>query len=110
MTEAEWLAECSESQQMLWPLQDTAKVTRTKAGRRKCRLFACGCARLFWQHLHDARLREAVEVAERHAEGLAPKGELASARKCIEGLHPRSFDSASPAERIAAWLATSVTE
>jgi hypothetical protein len=110
MTEAEWLVECSESQQMLWPLQDTAKVTRTKAGRRKCRLFACACARLLWEHLHDPRPREAVEVSEKYAEGLAPKEELASARKRIEGLNPGSFDGASPAERTAAWLATSTTE
>src|SRR4051794_34455207 len=110
MTESEWLAECGRAQQMLWPLQDTAKVTKTKAGRRKCRLFACGCARLFWEHLHDPRLRQAVEIAEKHAEGLVPTGELTSARKRIEGLHPRAFESASPAERTAAWLATSTTQ
>lgn len=110
MDEAEWLAERSRAQQMLWPLQDKAKVPRTKAGRRKCRLFACACTRLFWEHLHDHRLREAVEVAEQHAEGLTPKAELVLARKQIEGIHPGSFKSASPAERTAGWLATSTTE
>src|SRR5436190_21731979 len=110
MTESEWLAECSYSQQMLWPLRETAKVTRTKAGRRKFRLFACACARLFWEHLHDQRLQEAVEVSERHAEGLATKEELAVARKRIDGLWPRKYNAATPQERTAAWLATTTTE
>jgi hypothetical protein len=110
MTEEAWLAQCSDAQQMLWPLQDTAKVTKTKVGRRKCRLFACACARLFWGHLHDLRLQGAVEVSERHAEGLVPKAEFASARERIDGLHPGEFERACPAERTAAWLATSATE
>jgi hypothetical protein len=63
---------------MLWSFQGT-KVIRTKAGRRKLRLFACGCCRLIWDRLQDARLRQAVEVAERFAEGEASKAELGAA-------------------------------
>ena len=112
MNEAEWLAERHCSQGMLWPLQDTVKAARTKAGRRKCRLFACGCSRLLWEHLHDPRLRQAVEVAQRHADGLASKQELAQAREGIRGLLAGMYDSQStrPTQRTAAWLASSTTE
>jgi hypothetical protein len=56
-------------------------VTRTKVGRRKLRLFACGCCRLIWPHLADPRLRNAVVVAERFADGRATAGELRAAQQ-----------------------------
>jgi hypothetical protein len=50
-----------------------------KASDRKLRLFACACARRWWQRLNRT-LRQALEVAERHAEGLATVAELDAAR------------------------------
>jgi hypothetical protein len=50
MTEAEWLNEQSNSQAMVWLFRGT-RVTRTKAGKRKLRLFACACCRLTWDLL-----------------------------------------------------------
>jgi len=76
MTEAEWLTGAEPPQLMVQALRDMGKVQRTKAGRRKLRLFGCGCCRLIWGRLSDPRLREAVEMAERFTEGLATKEEL----------------------------------
>jgi hypothetical protein len=91
---------------MLWSLRGT-KVTRTKAGRRKLRLFACGCCRLIWDRLTDDRLRRAVEVAERLAEGQAGKEELGAA---LTGARPLTMGGLLPEhsgalERTAAAMA-----
>jgi hypothetical protein len=78
MTEADWLKERHNPQAMVWSFRGT-RTTRTKVGKRKLRLFACGCCRLIWKLLPDERFREAVEVAERFAEGKAVPEELAAA-------------------------------
>jgi hypothetical protein len=72
MTEAEWLA-ATEPYGML-------DFLRPKASVRKLRLFACGCCRQgVWPLLGDARSREAIEVAERFAEGAANRTALRTA-------------------------------
>ena len=70
MTEAEWLAS-----------DDPAAMARFAArpGDRRMRLFACACCRLIWPLLTDRRSREAIDVTERHAVGLAGDPELATA-------------------------------
>jgi hypothetical protein len=112
VNETEWLANRTSSQGMLWLLCNTAKVTRTKAGRRKARLFACGCCRLIWEHLNDPRLREAVAIAERHATGSASGEELALAGERIRGLSLGSFEAGNPGaqERTAAGMVSYTTD
>ena len=80
----EWaLANCKDMQEV-W---DKAKpewlvwvATREKVlDDRTLRLFACFCARQVWHLLRDERSRNAVVVAERHADGLATDEELKAA-------------------------------
>lgn len=77
MTEAEWLV---EQKRVSWMLEQLKELNfpRRKAGQRKLRLFACGCVR-GWEDLLDDQLRGLVEVAERFADGLVEKPDLASA-------------------------------
>jgi len=60
MTEAEWL-ECKDPKALLETLQGWAS-------ERKFRLFACGCSRRIWQLLETGSSRNAVVMAERHAD------------------------------------------
>jgi hypothetical protein len=68
MTEKEWF-ESSDPEEMLVGLKDF------QPSDRKLRLFMCACCRRIWNLFKDDRCREAVEVAERYADGLASEGE-----------------------------------
>ena len=76
MTEAEWIAS-TDPEPMLASL-------RGKLSSRKLRLFACACCRRIWHLLGDERSRSAVEVAERHADGLADGRQLSEAHALAE--------------------------
>jgi hypothetical protein len=71
MTEAQWLA-CTRPAVML-------RFLCGQASNRKLRLFACACCRRVWGLLPAEESRQAVQVAERFADGLASEGELATA-------------------------------
>jgi hypothetical protein len=76
MTESEWLA-CTDPQQIL-------EFVRGRASDRKLRLFTCACCRRVWDALTDQRSRSAVEAAERYADGLAGREELAAQAEAAE--------------------------
>jgi hypothetical protein len=70
MTEAEWLA-CTDPEKML-PLL-------LEAGERKLRLLTCACLRRLWHLLPGGPCRQAVEVGETWADGLAGRPDLDAA-------------------------------
>jgi hypothetical protein len=96
MTEQEWLT-CADPLNMLAFLKTgvltlvddpPASMAREafrhfvlgRVARRRRMLFACGCCRRIWDVLKDDRSRQAIEVAERSADGLASDDELAKAQ------------------------------
>jgi hypothetical protein len=87
MKPEEWLA-CTETATMLdflcgaensgrpaWLIRNPRRRTTD----RKLRLFSVACCRLSYHVLTDGRSRQAIEVAERFADGGASKTELAKA-------------------------------
>jgi hypothetical protein len=54
---------------------------------RKSQLFAIACARHVWHLLTDERLRQAVEIAEKYADGLATEAEVDAVVNVVGSLH-----------------------
>src|SRR4051812_17008782 len=79
MTEPEWLAS-EEPDELLLHLCETV------VDDRKVRLFGCACVRRVWTDLADNKLRQALEVAERFADGLATARQLENAQKKADSL------------------------
>ncbi len=75
MTEAEWV-----STESVVTLRHWLEKHRKKS-LRKLRLFGCACCRRLWDHLPDARSRDAIEAAEKYADGEIDKKALARARR-----------------------------
>jgi hypothetical protein len=76
--ETQWLA-AGSTYALLRQLTQHHRAGRTSAGRRRLRLFACFCCRRLWHLFADPQARQAVEVAERFADGQASLDELVAA-------------------------------
>jgi hypothetical protein len=109
MTEAEWLGG-QDLTRMLHFVRLYFQNPRS-VGDRKLRLFAVACCRLIAHALSDPRSREAVEVAERAAEGMAGAEELraayARASAAADAFGMRTKTAGSPS-RVAQFAAEAV--
>jgi hypothetical protein len=104
MREADWLV-CTNPESMLLFL-------RRRTRNRKFRLFACAYCRRTWNLLRDERSREAVEIAERFADGLASRAELYfSSQEARRAIDAPAMDEAGRSEVVAsitAWRSTTL--
>jgi hypothetical protein len=76
MTEEEWNASSRPGAMLAYLVRVSYDLSP-----RKMHLFGSACCRRVWHLLQDPRSHRAVEVAERYADGLASRKELASARQ-----------------------------
>jgi hypothetical protein len=84
MTEREWLGKFDSD----LCLEACRWLVEAKRNHRKLRLWSCACCRRLGELLTDPRSWNAIEVAERKADGLADKDEMQKARKAA-ALVPR---------------------
>jgi hypothetical protein len=103
VTEDEWTSSASAGGLLMW-LGEKGNLDE-----RKLRLLACACCRRVWEQM-GAWSRNAVEISERFADGLATFEELQSARTALCGgeavrrqitISPESFDPGVWAEFMA---------
>src|SRR5438093_1213530 len=91
------------------PMAMLSRLSRKKP--RQLRLFACACARRAW-HLLDERSREAVQIAERYADGRAAQDQVLAVTRAALGasgqaLPPEWNTAAQMAAREAGYAAHS---
>jgi hypothetical protein len=102
MTEAEWMASTDPAAML--------EAVRARASERKLRLFAIACGRRIWHRILAPRVRQAIEVAERFAEGRADPEEFQRSAATIRGGdHPAArgimlSDPFLAAQRTAEWV------
>jgi hypothetical protein len=75
MTEEEWLASCD--------MLSLIPFLRGKGTDRKFRLFVCACGRRAWEFIGGPLRQQALEVAERLADGAAGGQEGAAMRQAL---------------------------
>jgi hypothetical protein len=98
MDEAKWLIQRHDPEEMLLSLRDLTNITRTKAGKRRSRLFLIACCRLDWELLDDPRLCEIVEIGEAFAQSAIDKAVFRKARRTAEIIVNATSSWGPPAE------------
>src|SRR4051812_26336624 len=104
MIEPEWRA-CHNPEAMLHHLGD-------KASARKLRLYAVACCHRISNLLSDDRLKHAVQVAQRYADGKATQVEMEAAGQIVVSMARIVGNPLMPSSRAthsiggAAWAAT----
>jgi hypothetical protein len=93
MTEGRWLT-ATDPQAMLETLW-----TGGRSSERKLRLFGSACCRAIWGLFTDDRSRQAVEVAERYADGAATEQDMTMAEAAASLARDLAFGPASDAPR-----------
>ena len=93
MTEEKWLA---------GDLKKMLKYLHRHGSERKRRLFACACCRRQWRQFIGPQCHEALEVAERYADGLATRPELYDAEVRAHEAYGICRDRGEPANMDAA--------
>ncbi|MGL4555077.1 MAG: hypothetical protein ACRC33_28260 [Gemmataceae bacterium] len=98
MTEEDWLRGDN-------PAGMVSFLRRRKSSDRKLRLFGCACCRRVWDRLPGEASRDAVEAAERFADGQAGRKDLVAAlRACREAAHdPGVMVAAVSLQKAALW-------
>ncbi|MDY3558960.1 hypothetical protein R5W23_006136 [Gemmata sp. JC673] len=97
MTEAEWLA-CADPAAMY-------KFLGGRASHRKWRLFACACCRRHWHWAADTPAAQAVEVAERFADGRATAKKLRAVQKETQDAARQFYDEYRQTQGVAPYIA-----
>jgi hypothetical protein len=91
-----------------WTGHDLAgmkQLARFSQANRKLRLFGCACCRRIWPILNRKKLRQAIEVAERFADGRAREDERNMAyRSVAQSLRYYDVDTVEGQEELHACL------
>jgi hypothetical protein len=104
MNELEWVQQWAAKN----PEGDWVELLSEKgAGARQFRLFSCACCRLIWDLLTYEPAREAVEVSERVADGLATEAERNALEVALFPHHNRQGGAVAP--NSAYWAALAVS-
>lgn len=100
MTEQEWMR-CDVPQLMLESLS-------CQPSERKSRLLAASWCRCFWHLLENPRTREAVEIAEKYADGFASAAEMNITSQRVFDAYVNFRPPNLEDDRPLSWKATSI--
>lgn len=101
MTEAEWLAE-TDPRQLI-------RFIAVKTSDRKLRLSSVACARQVWAYIEEPRFRQACEVAELFADGLASSTQLDDVRSICTDARQYWITEHNEQKSDRSWRALSTT-